>query len=198
MGLCGWPAAWLKTGDSSAEPLSSGSSPDNADVGEVPPLITPEAACAAAHFVRAACLGSGQLLAARLCCMLPRPAGTLCRLCMLHSLKLAAGSPAAGQATQELTCIQRPPPQPVRPMPTCQEALPLLRVQRGTCPRQQRAEDAAKVLVHLAPGGLQCLPLLLIQLSNDLQGAGRMAVLTLAPCSWWASSPVETCRLGLP
>ena len=76
----------------------------------------------------------------------------------------------------------------MRPVPTCQEALPLLWVQRSTCSRQQRAEDAAKVLVHLAPGGLQRLSLLLIQLSNDLQGAGRMTT--------WQCPPLDPFQLA--
>ena len=62
----------------------------------------PEAACAAAHSIKVACLVLGQPLAARLCCMPPNSAGRICHFCMLHNLKLADGSAAAGQATQEL------------------------------------------------------------------------------------------------
>ena len=83
--------------------------------------------------------------------------------------------------------VKRLSPQPVRPMPTCQEALPLLWVQCGTRSRQQRAEDAAKVLVHLAPGGFQCLSLLLIQLSNDLQDDTRMTIWQCLPPGFLAA-----------
>ena len=99
----------------SAEPASSSLRSENSDWWRGSPFLHARGCLRCCSLRHVACLVSGQSLAARLCCMPPKSAGRLWRFRMLHSLQLADGSPAAEQATREVT--RRPETCPAASVP---------------------------------------------------------------------------------